>query len=284
MDYKATIVLEGGANRGVFTAGVLHYLMDQNLYFTNIIGVSAGSCNGVDYASHQKTRSRDCFIITDKKKLWIHKVNLFTSKSIMDMDKLFYEFPTKIFPYDEEALEKYGLSCDIVVTNCLTGKAEYIDFNNYPNKMDLCRASCSMPFITPMVYLDGVPYLDGGLADAIPLDYAISLGNEKVVVILTRQKGYRKTPNNKVLIRFIEKKFKKYPNLVETELSRIERYNKRMDQIDEEEANGKIFVIRPEITPVGRMETNVEKLTFFYNHGYKLMESRYSELQQFLLK
>lgn len=284
MDYKATIVLEGGANRGVFTAGALHQLMDQDLYFTNIVGVSAGSCNGVDYASHQKTRSRDCFIITDKKNAWINKTNFFSKKSIMDMDKMFDEFPNKTFPYDEEALKAYNLSCVVVTTNCITGKAEYIDFNNYPNKMDLLRASCSMPFITPMVYLEGVPYLDGGLADAIPLDYAYNLGNEKIVVILTRQKGYRKTPNNKVLIRFIEKKFKKFPNLVETEISRIEQYNKRLDQIDKAEDEGKIFVIRPEETPVGRMETSVEKLTFFYNHGYKLMESKNEELKEFLSK
>jgi predicted patatin/cPLA2 family phospholipase len=284
MDYKATIVLEGGANRGVFTAGLLHQLMDQNLYFTNIVGVSAGSCNGVDYASHQKTRSRDCFIITDKKNAWLHKVNLLKRKSVMDMDKMFDEFPNEIFPYDEEALHNYGLSCDVVATNCLTGKAEYIDFNNYPHKMDLCRASCSMPFVTPMVYLDGVPYLDGGLADAIPLDHAYDIGNEKIVVVLTRQKGYRKTPSSKVLIKFIEKKFKKYPNLVETEISRIERYNKRLDEIDKAEADGKILVIRPEVTPVSRMETNVEKLTFFYNHGYSLMESKTEELKEFLEK
>lgn len=282
MDYKATIILEGGANRGVFTAGVLHKLMDENLYFTNIIGVSAGSCNGVDYAAHQKTRSRDCFIITDNKNRWVYKNRIFSKKGLMDMDKLFEEFPKKTFPFDFEAAKKYGLNCEVVATNCLTGKAEYFDLKKVGYDMKICRASCSMPFLTNMVDINGTPYMDGGIANSIPLDRAYEIGNEKIVVVLTRQKEYRKSPNNSVLERFINKKYKKYPKFAATQIRRSEEYNKRLDELEELENEGKLFIIRPEVTPVGRMETDVEKLNFFYNHGYKLMERDFKKLKKYL--
>ncbi len=284
MNYKATIILEGGANRGVFTAGALHKLMDEDLYFTNIIGVSAGSCNGVDYASHQKTRSRDCFIITDKKNKWIHKKRLFSNKGLMDMEKLFVNFPKHTFTYDYDALYRYGLGCDVVVTNCITGKTEYFDFQKSNYDMISCRASCSMPFVGSMVFINDSPYMDGSVSNSVPLDRAYEIGNEKIVVVLTRQKEYRKSPNNGVIERFIKKKYRKYPEFIAAQLRRPEEYNQRLEELEELEKEGKIFVIRPEVTPVGRMEIDVEKLNFFYNHGYKLMERDLDNLKKYLEK
>lgn len=282
MNHKATIILEGGANRGVFTAGVLHYLMDKDVYFSNIIGVSAGSCNGVDYAAHQKTRSRDCFIITDKKNKWIYKKRMFSNKGLMDMDKLFDEFPKSTFPFDYENFYKYGLGCDVVATNCLTGKTQYFDFQKSNYDMSYCRASCSMPFVSPMVYINDIPYMDGSVSNSIPLDRAREIGNEKIIVVLTRQRDYRKSPNNGVLERFIKKKYKKFPEFIAAQLKRPSEYNNRLDEIEKLEKEGSLFVIRPEVTPVGRMETDVEKLNFFYNHGYKLMQRDFEKLIEYL--
>lgn len=284
MEYKATMILEGGANRGVFTAGVLHNLMEHDLYCTNLIGVSAGSCNAVDYASHQKLRSRDCFIITDKKNRWIHKNRLFSNKSLMDMDKLFDDFPKNTFKYDYDALYKYGIGCDVVTTNCLTGKTKYFDFQQSNYSMDACRASCSMPFVAPMVFIDGIPYMDGSVSNSVPIDRGFEIGNDKIIIILTRQRSYRKSPNSNVISHFIKKKYRKYPKFVEAQLRRPEEYNKRLDEIEELEKKGRVFVIRPEVTPVGRMETDVEKLTFFYKHGYNLMERELPKLKEYLEK
>ena len=161
---KATIVLEGGATRGVFTSGVLDYLMEKDLYFSNVIGVSAGSCNAVDYVSKQPGRTRDCMIPTDKSLNYVNGLRTFIKeKSLMNMDMIFDKFPHEIFPFDFETYFKSETKCEIVATNCLTGEAEYLEEGKDEKRlMKICRASCSMPLVSPIVNVDEVPYLDGG--------------------------------------------------------------------------------------------------------------------------
>lgn len=281
---NAGLVLEGGAVRGVFTAGALDYLMEQNMEFGYVIGVSAGSCNAVDYVSGQQGRTKNCFIPEDKANRYLSAMNLFKRKHLYDMDKVFIDFPEEIYPFDFNTFFASPVTCEIVTTNCLTGQAEYMQ-NKQERAvlMNICRASSSMPLVSPMVKLNGVPYLDGGLSDSIPLKRSIKMGNEKNVVILTRNAKYRKKPSAKTKILY-KHYYKEYPELMKTILSRANMYNKQLDFVEKLEAKGKIFVIRPEVRVISRVENHTEKLTAFYQHGYDTMKKQMQDLEKYLNK
>lgn len=279
-----TIVLEGGATRGVFTSGVLDFLMEKETYLSHVIGVSAGSCNGVDYVSRQIGRTRDCMIHKEKEYSYYYGFTKFVrEKSILDMDMVFEKYPKEIFPFDFDTYFASETDCEIVTTNCETGKAEYMTEKEDPERlMKLCRASSSLPLVSPMVNIDGVPYLDGGLADSVPLGRAFRKGNEKIVVILTRNPGYRKKPVKKVLAKMYKRAYRSYPELVNTTLRRNAKYNWQMEQVERLEREGKIYVLRPLIPTVSRLEKDYDMLMNFYEHGYCLMKREYDGLMRFL--
>ena len=281
-----TIVLEGGATRGVFTSGILDYLMEEDLYFSHVIGVSAGSCNGVDYVSRQIGRTKKCMIPEKKEYSYYSGVrSAIKEKSILDMDMVFDTFPKKIYPFDFETYFQSDMVCEIVTTNCETGKAEYMTEQNDPDRlMKLCRASSSMPLLSPIVNIDGVPYLDGGLADSVPIRRALQSGNEKIVVVLTRNPGYRKKPISKGTVKLYRRAYKKYPNLVHAAIYRNHVYNKTMELVERLEEEEKIFVIRPLVPTVSRLERDETALTAFYQHGYNLMKRQREALQRYLEK
>lgn len=281
-----TIVLEGGATRGVFTSGILDYLMEEDLYFSHVIGVSAGSCNGVDYVSRQIGRTKKCMIPEKKEYSYYSGVrSAIKEKSILDMDMVFDTFPKKIYPFDFETYFQSDMVCEIVTTNCETGKAEYMTEQSDPDRlMKLCRASSSMPLLSPIVNIDGVPYLDGGLADSVPIRRALQSGNEKIVLVLTRNPGYRKKPISKGTVKLYRREYKKYPNLVHAAIYRNHVYNKTMELVERLEEEEKIFVIRPLVPTVSRLERDETALTAFYQHGYNLMKRQREALQRYLEK
>lgn len=281
-----TIVLEGGATRGVFTSGILDYLMEEDLYFSHVIGVSAGSCNGVDYVSRQIGRTKKCMIPEKKEYSYYSGVrSAIKEKSILDMDMVFDTFPNKIYPFDFETYFQSDMVCEIVTTNCETGKAEYMTEQSDPDRlMKLCRASSSMPLLSPIVNIDGVPYLDGGLADSVPIRRALQSGNEKIVLVLTRNPGYRKKPISKGTAKLYRRAYKKYPNLVHAAIYRNHVYNKTMELVERLEEEEKIFVIRPLVPTVSRLERDETALTAFYQHGYNLMKRQREALQRYLEK
>ena len=283
---KATMVLEGGATRGVFSSGALDYLMEQDFYTSHVVGVSAGSCNGVDYVSKQIGRTRDCMIHKEKEYDYHVGFRKFVKeKSILDMDMVFDKYPKEIFPFDFDTYFASEMECEIVTTNCVTGKAEYMtERSDRDRLMKLCRASSSMPLVSPIVNVDGVPYLDGGLADSIPVKRAQALGNEKIIVILTRNPGYRKKPTSIGVKSLYKRAYKKYPNLVRTAIKRSMIYNQQMELVEKLEDEGKIFVIRPLIPTVSRLEKNYDALMHFYEHGYRLMKRQYQALQEYMEK
>lgn len=172
---QASMVLEGGATRGVFTSGVLDFLMEENVELSNVISVSAGACNGVDYVSKQIGRTRDCTIHKEKEYNYYFGFRKFVKeKSILDMDMIFDKYPNELFPFDFDTYFASDIDCEIVTTNCRTGKAEYMtERNDRTRLMKLCRASSSMPLISPMVEVDGDFYLDGGLADSVPIKLSL---------------------------------------------------------------------------------------------------------------
>ena len=270
----AGLILEGGATRGVFTAGVLDYLMEKDIYLSHVLGVSIGCCNGVDYISRQIGRSRDCIIHEDKKDGYNYMgASVFLKKhTLFDMDMVFGEYPKRLYPFDYETYKDSQMKGEWVVTNCLTGRAEYMDNRRDREKlMTICRASCSMPIVSKVVDIRGTPYLDGGVSDSIPLERMLSYGNNKNVVILTRNPGYRKKPFGRAEKKLYARILKDYPKLYRTFKNRYQVYNQSVEKAEELEKEGKIFLIRPQTNPLGRAETNYEKLMAFYRHGYDLM-------------
>lgn len=283
---KATLVLEGGATRGIFTSGALDYLMERDLYFSDVIGVSAGSCNAVDYVSRQPGRTRDCMIPTDKEGKYYYGIRDFVKeKSLMNMDLIFDKYPKELLPFDFETYFNSEINCQIVTTNCLTGKAEYMTEDSDNDRlMKLCRASSSMPLLTPIVNIDNVPYLDGGLADSVPIRRAQQMENEKIVVILTKNQGYRKSVLSPTMQRVYKRAYKSYPNLIRTIFRRSFEYNKTMNYLDQLEKRGEVFILRPQVKPVSRLERNKETLHAFYEHGYKYTERKFDDLMEYLEK
>lgn len=282
--HNAGLVLEGGATRGVFTAGVLDYLMEQKLYLPYVVGVSAGACNAVDYVSRQIGRTRDCMIPDGKEHSYMSLKHTLKTHSLFDMDLVFDRYPNEIFPFDYETYFHSTLRCEMVVTNCVTGRAEYLDERASKKRlMAICRASSSVPLASPMVEIDGTPYLDGGIADSIPIIRSLKVGYRKNLIVLTRNAGYRKTPirKSRPLYRTM---YKKYPNLVRAVFRRAYIYNKTLAYIDKWEAQGKVFVIRPVQKTVSRTEQDRQAMEDFYQHGYDLMKENYEKLLGYLEK
>lgn len=276
------LILEGGGNRGVFTSGVLDCLMEHQIKFPYVAGVSAGACNAVDYVSWQPGRTKKCMILEDKENRYISLGQTIRNKSLFDMDMIFDRFPKEIFPFDFDTFFQSDIRCQLVVTDCLTGKARYMEEKKDAERlMRICRASSSIPAACPMVVLDGRPYLDGGVSDSIPLFHAMKLGYKKDVVVLTRNLGYRKTKPGKSAA-FYSAAFKKYPNLTRSLLNRYKVYNRTLDLVEKWEREGHIFVIRPVSKPISRTEQSKEALTAFYQEGYSLMEERLDELWTYL--
>ena len=281
---KATMVLEGGATRGVFTSGVLDYLMERDLYTSHVIGVSAGSCNGVDYVSRQIGRTRDCMIHKEREYCYYYGFRKFIrEKSLMDMDMIFDRYPNEFFPFDYDTYFTSEMECEMVTTNCETGQAEYMTERHSKERlMKVCRASCSMPLVSPIANVDGVPYLDGGLADSIPVRRAIEIGNKKIIVVLTRNPGYRKKPTSHAVADLYRRAYRKYPELVRVTVRRNYEYNRQIRQVERLSREGKIFVFAPRIPTVSRVEKDYDALLHFYEHGYQQARRRYSELEAYL--
>lgn len=279
---NCSMVLEGGAIKGVFTSGALDFLMEQDFYTKYVVGVSAGACNAVDYVSKQIHRSRDCFIPSRKEDKYIRIGNIVHRKPVYDMDIAFHEFPLKRIPFDFDTFYASDMECEVVVTNCVTGKAEYMKASqDRAAFLNILRASSSMPFLCDLVYINGVPYLDGGMSDSIPVERAIERGYKKHIVILTKNKGYRKK-ESKFLTSLSNKKYDEYPELKRLIGNRWKYYNQEMALVEKLEKEGTIFVLRPEIKAISRLEQNRKKTMDFYMHGYSLMKERYGELMNYL--
>ena len=268
---NTALVLEGGGLRGVFTCGVLDCFMDHGVRFPFIVGTSAGACNGLSYMSGQRGRARCSNIDLMDKYHYVGFKYLLTQGCIMDYKLLFEDFPKKIIPYDYEAYFSNPARFVMVTTNCLTGKAEYLEEKSSADRvMSIVRASSSLPFVTKITYVDGVPMLDGGIVDSIPVKYAMEQGYEDIVVVLTRNKGYRKKEGK---MRAAKAFYRKYPDLQKALYERNAVYNQTMDMIERLEEQGKITVIRPlKPVEVGRVEKDTAKLAALYDEGYEIAE------------
>lgn len=268
---KTGLVLEGGGMRGVFTSGVLDAFMKHDLYFRYIVAVSAGACNGMSYVSRQPRRARISNIDYLARYKYIGIRHLVTQGCIFDRELLYDKFPNQLLPFDFDEYFKHAKDFEMVTTNCQTGKAMYLsETSDRQRSLDIVRASSSLPYVSKIVTVDGIPMLDGGIIDSIPINRAIETGHEHNVVILTRNKGWRDTGKDRKVPAFI---YKNYPRLRVALSHRHVVYNQQIDLIDQLEAEGKITCIRP-MRPmeVGRIENDVEKLERLYEEGFAIGE------------
>ena len=269
IDEKTGLVLEGGGMRGVFTCGVLDYLMDNKIGFPYTVGVSAGACNGLSYMSHQRGRGKYSNIDLLAKYKYIGIRPLIKKRGLIDQQLLFHRFPDRILPYNYKAYAENPGRFEMVTTDCRTGQACYWE-EKYDEKriIDIVKASSSLPFVCPITYVDGEPMLDGGIADSIPIMRARELGYDNNVVVLTRNKGYRKKEKD---MKFVSLFYKQYPAMQEAIRNRNRIYNEQISMIEDLEERGELIVIRPERPiEVDRMERDTKKLIALYEEGYEL--------------
>lgn len=275
------LVLEGGGMRGVFTSGVLDAFMKRGLYFNYVVAVSAGACNGMSYVSRQPRRARMSNIDFLARYNYIGLRHLVTQGCIFDQKLLYERFPYKILPFDFDTFFNSNTVFEMVATNCLTGRAEYLsERHDKQRALDAVRASSSLPYVSKIVHVDGVPMLDGGIVDSIPVERAVATGHKQNVVVLTRNKGYRSTGKDRKIPKFV---YHNFPRLRVVLSQRIKAYNQQLDMVDEMEEKGEIVCIRP-VRPmeVGRMEKDTDKLERLYEEGFSLGE-KFCDNHSFLM-
>lgn len=258
--------------RGVFTSGVLDAFMKYDLYFPYVVAVSAGACNGMSYISRQPRRARISNIDYLARYDYIGLRYLFTQGCIFDQKLLYDKFPNSYIPFDFDTFFNSETEFEMVATNCRTGLAEYLsERHDRQRALDVVRASSSLPYVSKIVFVDGKPMLDGGIADSIPVEHAMQKGYSHNVVVLTRNKGYRNDGHDIKIPRFI---YCDYPRLRVALSHRIEVYNRQLDMIDRLEDEGRITCIRP-LKPmeVGRIERDTKKLEALYEEGFALGEA-----------
>lgn len=265
------LVLEGGGMRGVFTSGVLDGFMKHDLYFRYVVAVSAGACNGMSYMSHQPRRARISNIDYLARYNYIGIRHLVTQGCIFDRELLYDKFPNQYLPFDFDTFFNNQCTFEMVTTNCQTGQAMYLsEKHDRQRALDIVRASSSLPYVSKIVEVDGIPMLDGGIVDSIPVLRAIDMGHPFNVVVCTRNKGYRETGRDYKIPRFI---YRNYPRLRVALSRRIAAYNKQLEMIDRMEAAGQIICIRPERPmEVTRMAKDTAKLERLYEEGFALGE------------
>lgn len=266
MVMKTGLVLEGGGKRGIYAAGVLDVLLENNIWADGLIGTSAGAVNGCSYVSNQYERNLRCNIRFAKEKRYMSIYSLITTGNVVGTDFAYNILPNKLEVFDYDAFEKSPVAYYVTCSNVETGKAEYIQCKSLRGKnMDYLRASASLPYVSQIVEIDGKKYLDGGICDSIPLKAFQDMGYEKNLVVLTRPRGYIKKPENNLLANLY---YRKYPAFVTALRNRYAVYNRTLKYIEQQENQGNILVLRPsESIRVGRMEQDPERLKQMYELG-----------------
>ncbi|TRX66308.1 patatin family protein [Carboxylicivirga sp. M1479] len=282
MQSSTALVLEGGGFRGMYTSGVLDAFLIKKLQFPYVIGVSAGAAYGISYVSQQFERNKIVNLKYTADPRYMSWRNLFTKGNLFDWDFVYGEIPNKLVPFDFEQLFSLASEFVIGITNVQTGKPEYCSSKHLSREqlLQAITASSSLPFVSKMAMFNGKQYMDGGLSDSIPVDEALR-SNERAVVVLTRNKTYQK--GDAKFKWLIKNRYKKYPMLVETILSRASRYNKTLARIERLEQEGRVFVIRPQsMMNVSRIENDPIKLDQLYQTGLNEALEQFDQLQAWL--
>lgn len=277
---KTGLVLEGGAMRGLFTAGVLDVFLDEQIQVNGMVTVSAGALFGVNFPAQQRGRvlRYNLKYLNDKRYMGLH--SLLTTGNVVNRDFAFYELPFTLDPFDQTTFSQSNIDFWVTLTNVETGEPEYIKITDAFAQMETLRATSAMPMVSKMVEVDGKRYLDGGIADSIPLQKTFALGCDKIIVVLTRPLDYRKKPSSMMLFNLI---YRKFPKLCQRWANRYLEYNQAVERVIELEKQGKIFVIRPSVDlQISRLEKDPAKVQAMYDLGMSDAKKQIQALKDYL--
>ena len=281
---KTGLVLEGGGMRGLFTAGILDVLMENNVTFDGVVGVSAGATFGCNFISHQIGRTLRYNMSQRKNPKYMGIRSLIKTGDYVGGEYAYHVLPTKLDVFDFEAFEKNPTEFHVVTTNVRTGEPVYrrLDKIDYTG-MEWIRASASMPIISRPVVIGDLALLDGGIADSIPLKYFENEGFTKNIVILTQPKGFKKKLTK--LMPVFKATMRKYPAIIEGMSKRHLMYNQELEYITQQQEAGKCMVICPSDTlPIGRTEQTPKKMQFVYDMGRKAGIDNLETIKHFIEK
>ena len=276
-----TLILEGGALRSLYTSGVLDVLMKYNIEANYVLGVSAGALTGMNYVSKQAGRSAKINIENCDNSRYIGMKALRKEGGIIGYNYLFDDLSQNAYPFDYEKFKFSDQKFIPVITNCEKGITEYVEKNECKDDIfKVVQASSSMPLCSKMVKIGGSHYLDGAVTMPIPVDWAIEQNHKNILVVLTRDREYRKPEISNTMKSMYKRVYHKYPKLVENLCTMPERYNKLKEHINDLEKQGRIMVIAPkEPVTVSRLEKDKEKLKKLYEDGKKDMEEGIDKLE-----
>lgn len=266
---KTGMVFEGGAFRTIFSCGVMDAFIENDIYPDYVIGTSAGAAYSPSYLAKQKGRNLRILkeYINDKRYMGVNNLIDKSNRSIYGLEFAYETIPNELIPFDYEAYKEWGGEFYAVCTNVLTGKAEYFPYDGNDRTNLVLKATCALPKLFPNILINDIPYLDGGLSDSIPYEKAFADGCDRVVVILTREAGYKKTTSSASKI--MARTYLNYPELAKALIHRAGRYNRCLRKLEKLEKQGKVIVIRPDSTKgFSRLEKDIKKITALYDDGY----------------
>ncbi len=277
---KIGLVLEGGAMRGMYTAGVLDTFLEHNIEVSEIVGVSAGALFGVNFLSRQSGRVIRYNKRFNGDKNYMGLLPLLREGNVVSTQYAYSDVPCRLDVFDDEAYKSSGVPFYAVVTEMESGNPKYIQINSVFQQMDTLRASGSMPFVSQPVLIDGRKCLDGGISDSIPFRWLSEHRCDKLIVIVTRDRNYRKKPMSKLLAKMM---YHRYPYFMKRLLGRHEMYNNSVEELNSWEEQGKAFVIRPsEPIKIGKMEKKPDKLQAVYDLGIRDTLNALDKLKEYL--
>lgn len=281
--YQAGLILEGGAMKGIYTAGVLDFFLDKEMEFSSCYGVSAGACNLCSFLSKQRKRAYRVSVNYLDNKRYCSLYSLLTTGDLFGTDICYDLIPNYLDPYDYETFGQYEGNAYAVVTNIESGRAEYMPMEDMRRDILVVRASSSMPLVSRNVRIGEGIYLDGGISDSVPIAQSIRDGNKKNVVVLTKETDFRRKPVSPAQLALIRARYVRYPKVYELMRERHINYNAMLDYLDAQVENGGAFVIRPgKKSAVNRIEKDEKKLEALYEEGYRDAEACYVELLEYL--
>lgn len=279
--YQAGLILEGGGMKGVYTAGVLDFFLDKEIEFSSVYGVSAGACHMCSYLSKQRGRAIDISVDYLDTRRYCSVESLITTGDLFNVDMCYHLIPEYLYPYDYETFDRYPGKAISVATDIVTGRPEYFRIRDMKADIDKIRASASLPLVSRNVKIGGSYYLDGGISDAIPLQQSVIDGNQKNVVIMTKEVGYVRKPSGQLGL--IKTRYLRYPKVYQLMAQRHVIYNEQLEYIERQQEAGRAFVIRPKAAGnVKRVEKDTEKLRALYRQGYDDAAECYEDLLQYL--
>ena len=282
---KTGLVLEGGALRTIFSSGVTDGLLEAGIDFDYVIGVSAGIAYGVSYISKQFGRNLEILTKYANDKRYMGPKNFLDphNRCYFGLKFTYEDIPNQLIPFDYETFAQWPGEVEAVVTDMVTGQAVYLPVPRHDDHFLVLQATCAMPLLFPIYDLNGLKCMDGGAADAIPFHRAFAKGCDRVVVVLTRERSYRRQPEK--LQPAIDLKYKQYPRFCDTMRSRAQVYNAAREELFRMEREGKVLLFAPESTRgFSRVEKDVDKIRALWQSGCDQARKRADEVRAFLEK